>query len=582
MSIEVPHLKIPDNKIEEILEQTDLYNLINEVVPLNKASGTSFKGLCPFHTEKTASFNVHPDKGYFHCFGCGEGGNAISFAMKYHGLSFPDAVRMLGERCGVEIEYEQSAASKDAKDIVALHDELILDSRKFLYSAEGKKALAYLYERKFSDKLLEEFQVGYFPAKVDVNKYIRKYNKSLLINSGLFKEGRYGLYLMFYDRVTIPVSGVTGKTIAFSGRTITGQQPKYINSPETEIFKKRRVLFNMDKAKLSIRKMEYAMVVEGYFDVMRLHEYGYGNCVASMGTSLTAEHIALLRRYTGDIYMLFDGDDAGYNSALKSLETFLKADTFPYVVFLPQGEDPDTFLDKHGKEGFEELVGSKKDLFLFAAEVLLKKSKDFNSKLRYLDKMKDMLTNVKSPYRKDHYAEKLAVMFQVDENTLRKDIDISAAKTTFKKMGQSTGYSRNEGRGVTYFCERDFIAALVQLPEDVALNYTDNILPEYFNDRKMSEIYKKVLDVLSNGDNINVLLSTPDIAKELSPVIVNDLNSDLYRSAAASREKILANSVKDSMNRKIKDTADMDEKRRLIIEKFNTKKKLQGTSDPEE
>jgi DNA primase len=375
---------------------------------------------------------------------------------------------------------------------------------------------------------------------------------------------------------------VTGKTIAFSGRTISGQQPKYINSPETEIFKKRRVLFNMDKAKTALRKMEFAMVVEGYFDVMRLHEYGYGNCVASMGTSLTPEHVSLLRRYTGDIYMLFDGDQAGYTSALKSLETFLKAETFPYVIFLPEGDDPDTFLDKHGKEGFEELLGSKKDLFLFAAEALLKKSKDFNAKLRSLDKLKNMLITIKSPYRKDHYAEKLAVMYQIDENTLRKDIDISAAKTTLRKTGEAAGYSRREGRGVTYFCERDFIAALVQLPEDVALNYTDNILPEYFNDRKMSEIYKKVLDVLSNGDNINVLLSTPDIAKELSPIIVNDLNSDLYRSAAASREKILANSVKDSMKRKMQDAADMDEKRRLIIEKFNTKKKLQGTSDPEE
>ena len=280
-------MRIPDNKIEEILEQTDLYNLINEVVPLRKSSGTSFKGLCPFHTEKTPSFNVHPDRGFYHCFGCGEGGNAISFVMKYHGLSFPDAVRLLGERCGVEIELEQSVASKDAKDIVALHDELIIDSRKFLYSPDGKPALSYLYERKFSDKLLEEYQVGYFPAKVDVNKYVRKYDKSVLLNSGLFKEGRYGLYMMFYDRVTIPVKGVTGKTIAFSGRTISGQQPKYINSPETEIFKKRRVLFNMDKAKTALRKMEFAMVVEGYFDVMRLHEYGYGNCVASMGTSLT-------------------------------------------------------------------------------------------------------------------------------------------------------------------------------------------------------------------------------------------------------------------------------------------------------
>lgn len=573
-------MKIPDTKIDEVLEQTDIYQLIDEVVPLKKA-GNSFKGLCPFHTEKTPSFNVHPDKGYFHCFGCGEGGNSISFVMKYHNLAFPDAVRFLAERCGVEIEYDQQA-SQDAKDIVALHEELVIESRKFLYSNEGKHALSYLYKRNFTDKMLEEFQIGYFPSNVDTSKYVRKYDRSVLINSGLFKEGKYGLRLMFYERVMIPVRGVTGKTIAFSGRTITDQQPKYINSPETEIFKKRRVLYNMDKAKQSLRKAEFAMVVEGYFDVMRLHEFGYGNCVASMGTSLTKEHITLLRRYTGDIYMLFDGDQAGYNSALKSLETFLQTDTFPYVVFLPEGDDPDTFLGKHGKDGFDQLADSKKDLFLFAAEALLKKSKDFNAKLRSLDKIKNLLVSVKSPYRKDYYAEKLSAMYQVDENTLRKDIDISAAKTTLRRTEHGAGYTRGISRGVTYFCERDFVAALVQLPEDVSLMMTENILPEFFNDRKMSEIYKKVLEVLENGDNINVLLSTPDIAKELSPVLVNDLNSDLYRTAAASREKILANSVRESMNRRIKDTADMDEKRRLLIEKFRVKKQSQDKTEPED
>ncbi|PLX66372.1 MAG: DNA primase [Denitrovibrio sp.] len=577
---EVEPLKIPDTKIDEILEQTDIYQLIDEVVPLKKA-GNSFKGLCPFHTEKTPSFNVHPDKGYFHCFGCGEGGNSISFVMKYHNFAFPDAVRFLGERCGVTIEYDQNA-SQDAKDIVALHDELTIDSRKFLYSQEGKTALNYLYKRSFTDKLLEEFLVGYFPANVDTSKYVRKYDKSVLINSGLFKEGKYGLRLMFYDRVMIPVKGVTGKTIAFSGRTISDQQPKYINSPETEVFKKRRVLYNMDKAKQFLRKSEFAMVVEGYFDVMRLSEYGFGNCVASMGTSLTSEHISLLRRYTGDIYMLFDGDQAGYNSALKSLETFLMTDTFPYVVFLPEGEDPDSFLAKHGKDGFEQMLGEKKDLFLFAAEALLKKSKDFNAKLRSLDKIKNLLVSVKSPYRKDHYAAKLSAMYQVDENTLRKDIDISAAKTTLRRTEYSAQNGKTGNRSMTYFCERDFVAALVQLPEDVSLMMTENILPEYFNDRKMSEIYKKVLEVLENGDNINVLLSTPDIAKELSPVLVSDLNSDLYRTAAASREKILANSIRESMNRKIKDTSDMGEKRRLLIEKFRVKKQSQEKTEPED
>jgi len=573
-------MRIPDHKIDEVLEAVDLYQLIDEAVPLKKLGG-SFKGLCPFHSEKTPSFNVHPEKGFFHCFGCGAGGNAISFTMKYHNLSFPDAVMMLADRYGVEIQYDQKV-SQEAKDIVALHEEIVLDARKYLYSSNGKQALDYLYKRDFNDALLEEYMVGYLPGRFDISKYIKGYDKSVLLNSGIFKEGQYGLRLMFFDRIMIPIRGVTGKTIALSGRTITGQQPKYINSPETDIFKKRRVLFNMDKAKAFLRNSEYAMVTEGYFDVMRLHEKGYGNCVASMGTSLTKDHIDLLKRYTSDIYMLFDGDEAGYKSALKSLETFMQADTFPYVTFFPDGDDPDSFIAKYGKEGFEDLLDTKKDLFLFTAETLLKKSKDFNAKERNLDKIKNLLKSVKSRYRKEHYAEKLGVMYQVDPDIIKKDIDISAQKTNFNRSGRETNRQNIGDRGVTYFCERDFVIALVSLPEDVSLILTENVLPEYFKDRKMSEIYKKVLDVLQNDGNINVLLSTPDVAQELSPALMNDLNSDLYRLAASSREKIIENSAKDDMNRRIKNSASMTEKRRLLIEKFENAKKSQEKKNSED
>jgi DNA primase len=572
-------MRIPDNKIDEVLEAVDLYQLIDEAVPLKKM-GASFKGLCPFHSEKTPSFNVHPEKGYFHCFGCGAGGNAISFVMKFHNLSFPDAVLMLADRFGVEIQYDQQA-SKESKDIVALHEEIVIDARKYLYSSEGKAALKYLYDRSFSDKLLEEYMVGYLPPRVDTSKYVRKYDRSVLINSGLFKEGKFGLRLMFFDRVMIPVRGVTGKTIALSGRTTTGQQPKYINSPETEIFKKRRILFNMDKAKAAFRSFEYAMVTEGYFDVMRLHEHGYTNSVASMGTSLTKEHIDLLKRYTSDIYMLFDGDDAGYHSALKSLPTFMEADSFPYVVFFPDGEDPDSFISKHGKEGFEHLLETKKDLFLFTAEMLLKKSKDFNTKEKNLMRLENLLKTVKSRYRREYYSDKLGAMYQINPDIIKKDIDISGSNSNLKKSEQKNRYN-DSSRKITYFYERDFIGALVKLPEDVSLLLTENILPEYFKDKKMSAIYKKVLEVLQNNGSINVLLSTPDIAEELSPVLMNDLDSDLYRLAAASREKILENSAREDMNRRIKNSANMDEKRKLLIAKFENAKKSLEKNDLED
>ncbi len=568
-------MKIPSSKIDEILEASDIYEIVNDVVPLKKLGG-SFKGLCPFHSEKTPSFNVHPDKGFYHCFGCGDGGNVISFVMKYYNLAFPDAVMFLADRYGVTIEYETNI-NEQAKDIIALHEELVTDARKFLYSAEGRQALDYMHKRNFGDTLLEKFRIGYFPANVDTSRYVRKYDKSVLLGSGLFKESKYGLRLMFYDRVMIPVRNVTGKTIAFSGRTITGQMPKYINSPETEIFKKRRVLFNLDSAKEHIRKQGFVLIVEGYFDVMRLHEAGYGNCVATMGTALTKEHVEVLKRYTEDIYMLYDGDAAGYNSALKSLEIFMALDSYPSVIFLPADEDPDSYLDKFGKEGFDALLEGKKDLFIFTAETLMRSAKDLNARLRYLDKMKNLLVNVKSPYRKEFYGEKTAAVFQVDEKMLKKDIDLSAANNTLKRVTSKLP----KARGVTYIYEREFIASLFKLPDDVALMLTENISPDYFHDKNLSEIFKKVLDVFSRGDNINVLLCEPDVGGELSEAVVNMPETDIYRLAAAGREKILSNSVMENLSKEIQNKPDRNAAE-LVRKKFELARLAQHKRNSED
>ncbi|WP_415238858.1 DNA primase [Seleniivibrio woodruffii] len=572
-------MKIPSSKIDEILEASDIYEIINDVVPLKKL-GNSFKGLCPFHSEKTPSFNVHPDKGFYHCFGCGTGGNIISFVMNYYSLPFPEAVRFLADRYGVEMEYEGAEVSQTAKDIAALHEELVLDSRRNLYSGIGKEALTYLKSRNFSDSLLEKFMVGWFPQKFDTEKYVRKYDKSVLINSGLFKEGQFGMRLMFFDRVMIPVRGVSGRTIAFSGRTISGQMPKYINSPETEIFKKRKVLFNLDHAKEHIRKKGHVLIVEGYFDVMRLHDKGFGNSVATMGTALTSDHVALLKRFTEDIYMLYDGDDAGYNSALKSLDVFVAADSFPSVIFLPKDDDPDTFLDREGAEGFEKLLETRKDLFVFTAETLAEAAGDMNSSLRALERMKQLLVKVKSPYRKEHYADKLAEIFNVGKEILKKDIDLSAANNSLKIVSKRP--VRNTDRGTTYIYEREFIATLFKLPEDVALMQTENILPEFFNDKKLAEIYKKVLDVLRDGDNISVLLCSPDVGSELSEAVIKMPETDIYRLAAAAREKLISNSVMDTLSKAIQQSDGGADARELAIIRFEQARRMMHKRNSED
>jgi DNA primase len=299
-----------------------------------------------------------------------------------------------------------------------------------------------------------------------------------------------------------------------------------------------------------------------------------------MGTALTPEHVTLLKRFTDDIYMLYDGDDAGYNSALKSLDVFVAADSFPMVIFLPKEDDPDTFLDREGAEGFERLLETRKDLFIFTAETLMKNSADMNARLRNLERMKQMLIKVKSPYRKEHYAEKLAEIFNVGKEILKKDIDLSAANNSLKIVGRRP--VKKAVRAATYIYEREFIATLFKLPEDVALMQTENILPEFFNDKILADIYKKVLDVLRDGDNISVLLCSPDVGSELSEAVIKMPDTDIYRLAAAAREKLISNSVMDTLSKEIKTSDDGAKARELAIKKFEQAGRMMRKRNPED
>jgi DNA primase len=553
-------MKIPESAVQEILDSVDIVDIIGESVQLKKA-GNSFKGLCPFHGEKTPSFNVNPEKNLFYCFGCGVGGNAITFVSRFHNLSFVDAVMFLAERYSINIE--QSKDDPRRSGIISLHDEVLLETRRRLLAPEGKEAREYMKGRNFTDETVETFGLGYFPMKTDVTAYHKKYGKDVMLASGLFMEGQYGMRMRFFNRLSFPIKSITGKVVGFSGRSLDGSNPKYMNSPETETFKKREILYNFDRAKDLVKKTETCIITEGYFDVMRLHENGYGNSAATMGTSLTKEHVNMLKRYAQEVILLFDGDDAGFKAALKALDVFMESNFFPYAVFLPKGEDPDTFLLKKGKKEFERLLSAKKDLFIYTVDLLRSRAGDFNRKVMYLGRIKEKLLKINDPYRRDHYMEAAASKFEIDPDTMKKDVDLSLAKTTLKKANSNN---------LSYICERSFLSSLFQIPEDLGMRLTEGISESNFHDPAAKKIFKKVVDVFSAGGTIEVLVNDPEVGEEIAEMrIQQESQDDYYRSAMENRSKIIRNampSLRKSITRKISEASSPDSQNRASEEQL--------------
>lgn len=347
-----------DGIIEEIKSRLDIVEVISEYVSL-KRNGTRWKGLCPFHGEKTPSFIVSPDRQMFHCFGCHTGGDMISFVMKKEGLSFPDAIEMLARRAGVEIKRpNQNPEAQGVQD--ALY---AMQKEAMAFFSEGLRAspdaMAYLKRREISDETIARFSLGYAPqgwhGLLDRLRR-KKFNLPHILQSGLVVAGDKGTYDMFRQRVMFPIMSLRGEPIAFGGRVLNGGEPKYLNSPETPIFRKSETLYALNFAKEEIRRADKVVVVEGYMDAIACHQAGIKNVVAPLGTALTSGHAERLRRLAETLVLLFDGDKAGVAAARRSLGLALESGFKVRVLLLPDGNDPDGIIRSHGAEHLTEML----------------------------------------------------------------------------------------------------------------------------------------------------------------------------------------------------------------------------------
>lgn len=416
---------IARHSIDQVIETAQTEEVISHFVNL-KRRGVNMIGLCPFHDEKTPSFTVSPTKNIYKCFGCGRGGNAVNFVMEHEGYSFPEAIRYLAKMYNISLEEterspeeEQNALKKDS-----LHIVMEFANKQYIHNLFNSQAgvnigLSYFKERGFRESTIKEFELGFAPNDYNDLTEIalqKGYKKEFLVELGLSNaQGRD----FFRNRVMFPIHNLSGKTIAFGGRTLTNEKkiPKYINSPESDIYNKRKSLYALYFAKTAIRKEDNCILVEGYTDVISLHQAGIKNVVSSSGTSLTEDQIRLIKRYTLNVTVIYDGDAAGINAAMRGMEMILSQNMFVRIVTLPAEHDPDSFLRYKGPAAFLEYLKENSDDFILFKTRLLDENTKNNpvEKVTVLKEIVQTLSKVPDPLARSTYIKECSRILEIDE-----------------------------------------------------------------------------------------------------------------------------------------------------------------------
>ena len=405
--------------LEEIKSHIDIVEFISDYVALKK-SGQNFKGLCPFHSEKTPSFMVSQPKQIFHCFGCGAGGDVVSFLMKHDNLPFGEALQYLAKKAGLKITdsaFDKNFSAKRQK-ILQVNEEAMKFYMRTL--RQSNSAMEYLRQRGITEDALTAFSIGYAPDQRNILcTHLKKtgHPDSILMNAGLAVADGKGCRDWFRGRIIFPICNLRNDVVAFGGRVMDNTLPKYINSPETEIFKKSETLFAINIGKDEIRKKGYAIIVEGYLDAIMCHQHGFKNTVAPLGTALTSRHLQKLKSLTSRVVLVFDGDDAGVSAARRSLSILCENDIKAKVLLLPAGEDPDSFLRKRGSEPFRKLLSAAQSMIRF----LLKSAK--GERIDAVREALTMIASMKDLLQADELVRELVDSSKINEAVLRSELE---------------------------------------------------------------------------------------------------------------------------------------------------------------
>ena len=491
-----------DELIEEVRSRNDIVDVISGYVRLQKKGSTYF-GLCPFHNEKTGSFSVSPAKQMYYCFGCGAGGNVFTFLMEYENFTFPEAMQALADRAGIDLpKQELSGEAKRESDKRSRLLEINKEAGKYYYtllrSERGAQALSYFRKRELSDATMQKFGLGYSDKySDDLYRYLKSkgYEDEILKDSGLvgFDEKRGG-HDKFWNRAMFPIMDIHNKVIGFGGRVMGDGEPKYLNSPETKIFDKSRNLYALNFARQS--KRTYMLLCEGYMDVIALHQAGFDNAVASLGTSFTSGHASLLKRYTKEVYLTFDSDGAGIKAALRAIPILKEVGLSAKVINMKPYKDPDEFIKALGAEAYQERIDQAENSFMFEIRILQQDydMKDPEGKTAFQHETAKKLAQFPEEMERNNYIEAVAEHYQMGYENLRKLVNQYGAQGGLAREPVKLKSATREVKKKEDGMKQSQKLLLTWLIEDTGLFdiVKQYITPEDFTE----EIYKKAAEIL--------------------------------------------------------------------------------------
>ncbi len=579
---------IPEETINEIQDRLDMVDVVGEYVQLKKAGGR-YMGLCPFHHEKTPSFSVNREKKLFYCFGCHKGGTLFSFIMEMEKLSFPESVRLLAKKAGVELqEYEEGKGAEEWSSLrgtlIDLHRRVTNSYHYILLSRdEGKPALEYLLRRGISRDTIENFRIGYAPAQPDwLYKFLikRNYSDEFLEKTGLFtrKNPRRSL---FTGRIIFPIQDMKGNTVAFGGRSLKDEGPKYINSPDTPIYRKKSYMYGLAQALESIRKEDRCIVVEGYLDVLAMHQAGIQSAVAPLGTSLTREQVLCIRRFARSCVLVFDGDEAGLKAAGRAGALCENLELENSIVELPAGSDPAEILEKEGPEALQILVKYPINTFEYLVKKAGESYRTSSSAERsgILGELYSFIGSASSEVRKEEYLTFLADELGLSYHSVTGDFEGSQDKSW-----KSTGDNKEKrSRDVSF----DLFLLLAVTDHRSYFPYVrSRLTPEDFEDTRGKELFIALEECYrQDEESMEKLLEKVD-NEELKEIIIEKINNEEFninvdtlihdgverikeRSLLKKREEI-----ERSLRKNRSQGGDLEEERKLIAEKVYLDKEL--------
>ncbi len=562
-------MAIPQEIIDQVQERTDIVEVISSYIPLKK-SGRNFRALCPFHSEKTPSFFVNSSRQIFHCFGCGAGGGVFQFLMQYEKVSFPEAVEMLAKRAGIVVPKRISPMDSQKAEGYKVNQDICSYYHGNLFTAEARPALDHLRRRGIKDETIKTFKIGFaLPGFRTTLEYVRAkgVSLSLIEKLGIVSSFRNGNFIdLFRQRIVFPICDVKSRVVGFGARRITEDknQPKYINTPESLLYHKGRILFGMHLSKEEIVKRDYCIIVEGYLDMILPFQEGVKNIVASLGTALTPEQIKIVKRYTNNVVLVFDPDNAGKISSLRAIDLMIEEGLNIKAVTLPSGTDPDSFVRDKGRDAFLSFIEKAEDFFSYKLR-LLRENADLSSPAEKAKAAGEMLLTVNkfgSEVIKFEYLRKLSAALHVDEQVLAADLNKLNRKNFRRSAWDTVSFKPKK----TSFAEEYVVKSLLNEPEIIRI-VKKAVSPDDFTVQYLKVIVEEIYRFFENqgGFDLNMFLSRlpEEAANKVSELTFEDFSPD-------------ENSLKESIN--IVRNSFRKEKKRVLKEEIQRAESLNDTA----